>query len=103
MCPGSSSWALDTTDPQEIDAWFHRFVALHPTFTIHDVVVKGPPWNTRVRTRGADRIKTTTGEIYSNEWVQCAWLVWGKLREDVIYLDTERLAAYDTALKPAVD
>jgi ketosteroid isomerase-like protein len=70
-------------------------------FTIHDVVVTGPPWNTRVRTRGSDRIATRSGAEYVNHWAQCAHLAWGKLTEDVIYLDTERLAAFDAVLVPA--
>jgi hypothetical protein len=62
------------------------------------VIVKGPPWNTRVRTRGADRIETASGYLYTNEWVQCARVAWGKLREDILYLDTEKVAALDAAL-----
>jgi ketosteroid isomerase-like protein len=99
--PGRSSWAIDTTDRAAIEAWFHRFASLGVQFTIHDVVVKGPPWNTRVRTRGSDRIATRSGAEYVNQWVQCAHLAWGKLTEDVIYLDTERLAAFDAELVAA--
>lgn len=99
--PGSSSWAIDTTDRAEIEAWFGRFAALRPALTIHDIVVKGPPWNTRIRTRGADRIATASGLPYANEWVQCARLAWGKLREDIIYVDTQKLAAVDGQLVPA--
>src|SRR3974390_989657 len=83
--PGASSWAIDTTDRAEIEAWVGRVGELRPAFTVRDVVVKGPPWNTRVRTRGSDRIQAA-GPAYANEWVQCARLAWGKLREDVIYL-----------------
>lgn len=99
--PGTSSWAIDTTDRAQIEAWFGRFAALRPAFTVRDIVVKGPPWNTRVRTRGADHIPVATGQAYTNEWVQCARLAWGKLREDVIYLDTERVATFDALLAPA--
>jgi ketosteroid isomerase-like protein len=96
--PGSSSWAIDTTDRSEIEAWFKRFAALRPSFTIRDVMVKGPPWNTRVRTRGADRIELGSGHLYTNEWVQCARVAWGKLRDDTLYLDTEKVVALDVAL-----
>jgi ketosteroid isomerase-like protein len=99
--PGSSSWGIDTTDQAAIEAWFRRFASLGVEFTIHDVVVKGPPWNTKVRTRGSDRIATTSGAEYTNHWVQCAHLAWGKLTEDVVYLDTERLAAFDSVLTAA--
>jgi ketosteroid isomerase-like protein len=98
--PGDHSWALDTTDREKIAAWFHRFTSLHPQFIIHDVVVKGPPWNTRVCTRGEDRIQLETGALYTNQWSQFARLSWGRIQEDLIYIDTQRLAAVDKVLAP---
>ena len=70
-------------------------------FTIHDVVVKGPPWNTKVRIQGSDRIATTSGAEYTNHWVQCAHLAWERLTEDVLYLDTERLDLSNSVLTAA--
>ncbi|MDQ2728975.1 MAG: hypothetical protein M3Y91_14210 [Actinomycetota bacterium] len=95
--PGSGCWAINTTDRNEIVAWFEWFAALRPRFTIHDVVAQGPPWAMTLRTRGADRVELPSGYVYTNEWVQCGRMVWGKLREDIVYLDTERIAALEVA------
>jgi len=95
--PGRNSWAIDSTDRAEIEAWFRRLAALGLQFTVRDVMVKGPPWNTRVCTQGTDQTDTATGP-YSNQWAQCARLTWGKLTEDVIYLDTQKLAAFEAAM-----
>jgi ketosteroid isomerase-like protein len=95
--PGRNSWAIDSTDRAEIEAWFRRLAALGLQFTVRDVMVKGPPWNTRVCTRGIDQTGTPSGP-YTNQWVQCVRLTWGKVTEDVIYLDTQKLAAFEAAL-----
>jgi ketosteroid isomerase-like protein len=95
--PGRNTWAIDTTDRAEIEAWFRRLAALGLQFTVRDVMVKGPPWNTRVCTQGTDQTGTPSGP-YTNQWAQCARLAWGKLTEDVIYLDTQKLAAFEAAL-----
>jgi len=99
--PGEHSWALDSTDHTEIADWFHRFAAYSPQITVTDIVVKGPPWNTRVCSRGSDRIELPDGRTYENEWCQFARLSWGKLRLDRIYVDTQRVAALDRWLAEA--
>ena len=66
--PGKHSWALDSTDHTEIADWFHRFAAYHPQITVTDIVVKGPPWNTRVCSRGSDRIELPDGRTYEVEF-----------------------------------
>jgi hypothetical protein len=63
--------------------------------------VKGPPWNTRVCSRGSDRIELPDGRTYENEWCQFARLSWGKLRLDRIYVDTQRVATLDRWLAEA--
>jgi ketosteroid isomerase-like protein len=95
--PGRNSWAIDSTDRAEIEAWFRRLAALGLQFTVRDVMVTGPPWNTRVCTQGTDQTGTPSGP-YTNQWAQCARMTWGKLTEDVIYLDTQKLATFEAAL-----
>lgn len=97
--PGEHSWALDTTDRAHIAAWFDRFAAQHPQFVIEDVVANGPPWNMRICTRGRDRIDLPDGSRYENAWVQYARISWGKIREDRVYLDTQRVAQLDRMLE----
>jgi ketosteroid isomerase-like protein len=96
--PGEHSWALDTTDRTHIAAWFERFAAQRPQFVIEDVVAHGPPWNLRVYTRGRDRIDLADGIAYENRWVQYARVSWAKMREDRVYLDTQRVAHLDRLL-----
>ena len=74
-----------------------------PPSTIHDVTAAGPPWNLRVAFRFSDRI----GDDYANEGVEYMRIKWGKLREQRVYLDTEKVAALDarlsaTAQRPGV-
>jgi ketosteroid isomerase-like protein len=101
LFPGDHSWALDTTDRSVVAAWFSRFAALHPKFTVHDVLVKGPPWKTLVAVHGEDRVDLPDGYVYRNEWAQRLRLSWGRVEEDRLYVDTQRVAAFDAHLKPA--
>jgi ketosteroid isomerase-like protein len=99
VVPGAHSWALDTTDRDQIEEWFRRFAALRPQIEVTDVAVAGPPWNMRVFTRGSDSIDMPDGRVYSNQWCQFVRLAWGKVRgEDHIYFDTQRVAELDQML-----
>lgn len=59
--PGASSFGADINGKAGLVQC--RFAAVHPTFDILDVMVSGPPWNTRMGVRMRDKI----GEEYSNE------------------------------------
>jgi hypothetical protein len=54
--PGRSSFAADATGGAGIERWLRRFVAMHPRYEILDVIVSGPPSNTRLGVRMRDRI-----------------------------------------------
>lgn len=95
--PGRHSFAADTTDRAEIEAWFARFVGLGPTFEIEDVLAAGPPWNMRVVVRFTDRI-ALGDRSYENHGVQYLRMRWGRVRLDRIYLDTQLLAEADAEL-----
>lgn len=101
LFPGDHSWSLDTTDRSAVVRWFGRFAALHPQFTVHDVLVKGPPWKTVVAVHGEDRVELSDGYVYRNEWAQRLRLSWGRLQEDRLYVDTQRVAELDAHLAPA--
>jgi ketosteroid isomerase-like protein len=89
--PGSSSFAADTATSAELTAWITRFAALRPAYEILDVLVAGPPWNTRVAVRLRDRI----GDDYRNEGMQYLRMRWGKMVADEVFVDTERVAAWE--------
>jgi ketosteroid isomerase-like protein len=99
--PGEHLWALDCTDQAEIAAWFQRFADRKFQIVLTDIIVKGPPWNTRVCSRGSDRLELPGGRTYENRWCQFARLSWGRLHEDRIYVDTQRVAALDRWLAEA--
>lgn len=99
--PGDSSFATDTRDRGQIEAWFRRFVALEPRFEIHDVVVSGPPWNMRAAVRFTDRFQLPGGDgEYLNHGMQYLRLSWGRVTEDRLHVDTQRVAEFDARLQP---
>jgi ketosteroid isomerase-like protein len=88
--PGTSSFAADSTGKEEIERWLRRFVAMHPRYEILDVMVSGPPWNTRLGVRVRDRI----GDDYSNEAMHYLRMRWGKVCYDQVFVDTEAVSAF---------
>jgi ketosteroid isomerase-like protein len=99
LFPGRHSFAADLTDPDQIRAWFERFVALGPHFQVADVIVSGPPWDMRVGVRFADRIALPNGDHYHNEGMQYVRLRWGRVTLDRIFLDTQAVADIDPVLQ----
>jgi hypothetical protein len=89
--PGTSSFAADTATAGELVAWVRRFAALRPAYEILDVLVAGPPWNTRVAVRLRDHI----GEDYTNDGMQYLRMRWGRMTSDEVFLDTERITAWE--------
>jgi ketosteroid isomerase-like protein len=96
--PGRHSFAADLRDPEQIRAWFERFVGLGPHFEIADVIASGPPWNMRVGVRFSDRIALPDDTEYRNEGMQYVRLRWGRVRLDRIFLDTQAVADADPLL-----
>jgi ketosteroid isomerase-like protein len=86
--PGSSSFGASVRGKDAVLAWLRRFAALRPQYVIRDVVVAGPPWNTRLAIRLSDRI----GDDYANEGVQYLRMRWGKVISDEVFVDTEKVA-----------
>lgn len=99
--PGRHSFAADLRDPEQIRAWFERFVGLGPHFVIKDVIASGPPWNMRIGVRFSDRIALPDGGDYRNEGMQYAQLRWGRIYLDQIFLDTQAVADADPLLSAA--
>ena len=64
--------------------------------SIEDILVNGPPWNTRVAVRahvwapGPDG-----GDVYDNRAVLMINVRWGAIRRQEDYEDTERAAMFD--------
>jgi ketosteroid isomerase-like protein len=107
--PGDNSWSRQFRAPQagraaqpthrgraEIEAFLRRYVDHGIQMQVDDILVNGPPWNTRVAVRVTDWIPTDGGpDAYANRAVLMARLSWGKIREQEDYEDSERVAAFD--------
>jgi ketosteroid isomerase-like protein len=110
--PGENSWAT-MFRPQQCGREFHathrgidevvdfadRFVAEGIQFEIEDILVNGPPWNTRIALRVRDFAPGADGEtdVYNNRVVLFLELRWGRLIRWEDYEDTERVATWDRA------
>ncbi len=110
--PGDNSWASmfrpvvkgrtvhDThRGLEECTAFAERFVDEGIRFEIEDILVNGPPWNTRVALRVHDHLEGDDGVDYNNRAVAFLTIRWGRLLHWEDYEDTERVAAWDAAIE----
>lgn len=81
--------------PEEVREWFERAFRLLPGLQFEPIAViaAGPPWNTVVTSRLKVSATLAGGRAYHNEALQLLRLRWGKVIEDRIYEDTQKLAA----------
>lgn len=109
--PGENSWANHFRPVEKsrqrhvthrgIDECRHfadRFVEHRIQFAIEDIMVAGPPWNTRIALRVHDFVDGGSGsDTYNNRSVAILELRWGKLIRWEDYEDTQRVASWDQA------
>lgn len=78
---------------QAVREWFREMLRLFPGITIEpvDVVVNGFPWNTVVATHLMISATLPDGRPYRNEGMQLLRLRWGRVVEDLIFEDTQKL------------
>ncbi len=115
--PGDNSWAAMHRPVEkgrhqhathrgldECRSFADRFASEGIRFHIEDILVNGPPWNTRVALRAHDFIAGDSlvrqgdgcqGDEYNNRVVAFLEIRWGRLVRWEDYEDTERLAAWD--------
>jgi ketosteroid isomerase-like protein len=89
--PGDNSFAGTFHGKQQLDSWLRRFASLSPEFHIHDVLVAGMPWNTRVALTFSDAI----GDDYRNRGMEYLRLRWGKVKQVEVYLNTETIHRWE--------
>lgn len=114
--PGENSWATMFRPPQrgrqrhvthrgldEAAAFADRVVGEGIQFQIEDILVNGPPWNTRIALRVHDFIPgdDEAADVYNNRAVLFLELRWGRLLRWEDYEDTERVAAWERNRAPA--
>jgi len=112
--PGVNTWSRQIRPPEpgrrafpthqgraEIETFLRRYVDHHIQMEIEDILVNGPPWNTRAAVRVHDWIPGPDGhDLYSNHAVLMVRSSWGKIRSHEDYEDTERVAAFDNRQLP---
>jgi ketosteroid isomerase-like protein len=76
-----------------MERWFERLYRLIPEieFEVHDVAVRGWPWDTAVAIEWTDRGRGADGTTYENEGAHWIRLRWGKAVSVHAYLDTEKV------------
>jgi ketosteroid isomerase-like protein len=91
---GDSVLGCETHDLTTIRQWFHRLFQIFPgiQFEVHTLIVNGWPWDTRAANYFSVRFTRPDGLIYQNSGVQLLRLQWGRIVEDYIYEDTQKLA-----------
>lgn len=110
--PGHNSWAemfrpinkgrsqhVTHRGLDECQAFAQRFADEGVQFEIEDILVNGPPWNTRIALRVASFIPGVDGQPdpYNNRAIALLEVRWGRLVAWEDYEDTERVAAWDAA------
>jgi ketosteroid isomerase-like protein len=95
--PGHSSFGTTLVGREALSEWLARFRSFEPTFNIRDVVVSGPPWHMRVAVLFRDAI----GPSYENEGVEWLTFRWGRVQSLEVFLDTERVSAFDLSTASA--
>jgi ketosteroid isomerase-like protein len=83
-----------------------RFVQHGVQFRIEDILVNGPPWNTRIALRVQSFVPAADGvgsDEYANRAMALLEVRWGRLVAWEDYEDTERVAAWDRKRIPASD
>jgi ketosteroid isomerase-like protein len=106
--PGDNSWARQYRPPQpgraaapthrgraEIEAFLRRYVDQGIQMEVEDILVNGPPWNTRVAVRAHVWVVGDGRDVYANRAVLMVRMAWGKIRDQEDYEDSERAAAFD--------
>ena len=107
--PGRNTWSAQYREPtlgrkafvshrgrDEIEAFLRRYVGTGMHMEIEDILVNGPPWNTRAAVRVHHWIRgRDEDDIYANRALLMVRTVWGKIRSQEDYEDTERVTAHD--------
>jgi hypothetical protein len=78
----------------EIEAFLQRYVGERIQMVVDDILVNGPPWNTRAAVRVRVWNAGPDGsDAYNNRAVLFVTAKWGKILSQEDYEDTERVAA----------
>jgi hypothetical protein len=107
--PGDNTWAAQHRPIErgrdafvthrgraELESFLQRYVGEMIHMEVDDILVNGPPWNTRAAARVHHWITGPDGKVvYANRAVLFVTSRWGKIYSQEDYEDTERVADYD--------
>jgi ketosteroid isomerase-like protein len=97
--PGESSWGGEHRGKVAIEAFLRRFLEVGLVGRVHEILVNGPPWNTRVAVLFSDRAHDEHGNVvYENRAVLFARARWGKITYQEDFEDTHKVEAFDRFL-----
>lgn len=86
-----------------MEPFLARYVEHGIQMEVEDILVNGPPWNTRAAVRVHHWIPGTGGEdLYANRAVLMVGAAWGKIHSQEDYEDTEPVAAFDDTMASQV-
>jgi ketosteroid isomerase-like protein len=79
--PGEGPLSGTFESVEEYERWFRRVFTLAASlhFEIVELLVKGPPWNTRIAVEWIDTVTARDGATYVNEGAQFIHMRWGRL------------------------
>ena len=97
--PGGNRWGRTYRGRDEIEGFVRELVALDLKFHVHDVVVKGWPWNMTIYSLISDRAIDADGRVtYENRAVEIWKARWGLIASGEVFEDTEKATAWDKRL-----
>ena len=97
--PGESSWSGEHRGRDGIERFLQRFVQAGIKVEVHEILLNGPPWNTKACVRFSDRATASDGTVfYKNSGVIYGTIAWGKIKLQHDFEDTEKVAELDRYL-----
>jgi ketosteroid isomerase-like protein len=97
--PGTSRWSRTYRSKAELREFMAECYRLGLVFTVHDVFVKGWPWNMTIAVVLSDR---AGGEIaYGNRAVEIWKARWGRVVSGELFEDTEKSLDWSNRLAAA--
>jgi ketosteroid isomerase-like protein len=97
--PGANRWGRTYRGRDELEGFVRELVALRLQFRVHDVVVKGWPWNMTIYSLISDQAVDDEGRVtYSNRAVEIWKARWGRIASGEVFEDTEKATAWDKRL-----
>ena len=97
--PGDSRFGGTHRGKAEIEAFLRRFIECRLQLEPQVIVAKGWPWNMTIWMQFTDAAADEQGNVvYANRGVIIARAAWGKVKHQEDFLDTRKVAAFDTLL-----